>query len=102
MANRGSVAFEMKGDNGGGHHRKLGMFLGHLMDRGVCSLDRQLHQVLDVCSVDLMTKSLIEHLNSRFRSHLTGLGAADAISYNKDPTVAVSQKRIFIERASLV
>ena len=49
-----------------------------------------------------MTEGFLKHLNRRLRSHFTGLGAADTISYHKDSTLSVGQKRIFIKRTSFV
>ena len=78
----------MKRDDRRRHHRKLRVLLGHLMDRGVGALNRELHQVFDVSAVDLMTKRLVEHFDGSLRSDFTGFGAADAISYRKDRALA--------------
>jgi Na+/H+ antiporter NhaC len=40
----------MKGHDGSGHHRKLRMLLGHLMNRSVGALNRQFHQIFNICA----------------------------------------------------
>jgi hypothetical protein len=74
----------MKRDDRRRHHRKLRVLLGHLVNRSVGPLNRQLHQVFDVSAVGLMTKRFIEHFDRGLRSDFAGFGAADAVGYRED------------------
>ena len=78
------------------------MLLGHLVNRSVGALNRELHQVFNVGAVGLMTKRFIENFDRSLRSNFAGFRAADAVGDRKDPTFAVCKKRVFVERASFV
>ena len=92
----------MKCDDGRGHHRKLCVILGHLVNGGVGALDGELHQIFDVGAVDLVAKA----------SSRTSIAVCDATSPASAPPTPsatakierslVVQKRIFIQRATFV
>ena len=74
------VALEMEANDRGGHHRKLGVVLGHLVNGSIRPLNRKLHQVFDVGAIHLVAKRFIEHFNRRLRGNFSRLRAADAVS----------------------
>jgi hypothetical protein len=103
VAKRGFQAVKMEGDDGGGHHRKAGMFGRHLVDGTVGSLNREFHQIFDVIAVlHPVAKGFLEHIDGCLRSDLARLGAADSIGNSKDSAFMIGQERVFVQRALLV
>src|SRR2546430_1576200 len=97
MSNRGSAAIEVQRDDGRRHHGKARMFRGHLMDRTIGPLNRQLHQVFDIIAItELMTKCLLQNVDGCLRGDLAGLRAADTIRDRKDAMLGIGDERIFI------
>src|SRR5256885_8914654 len=97
VSNRGSTAIEVQSDDGRRHHGKARMFRGHLMDRTIGSLNRQLHQVLDIIAIaELMTKCLLQNIYGCLRCDLAGLRATDAIGDRKDAMLGIGDERIFV------
>src|SRR5260370_1851405 len=97
VSNRGATAIDVQSDDCRRHHGKARMFRGHLMDRAIGPLNRQLHQIFDIIAVtELMTKCLLQNVDSCLRRDLAGLRAADAIGDRKDVMLGIGDKRIFI------
>src|SRR6266851_8647357 len=102
MSDGGNVSIQVQGDDSGGHHLKLLVVLRHLVDRGIRPLNGQLHEVFDVCSVHVMAKSFIEHLNRGLRSNFSCLSPAYAVSYCEYSAFDIGQEGIFIQRPPFI
>src|SRR6185503_18051907 len=101
MSKGRDVSVEMKSDDRRRHHRKLCVLLGHLVNRGVCALNRELHQILDV-TIALVTEGLVEYFDRGLRRDFTSFCTTYTIGYREDRTFAVVQKCVLVQRAPLV
>src|SRR6185295_8520561 len=81
VADRRYVVSDMQSDNGRGHHGEPRVLLGHLMNRSIGALNRELHQVFDISIFDPMTKGFIEYFDCGLGSNFAGFSAAHAISH---------------------
>jgi len=79
MSEGRNVAFEVERNDGCGHHRKLRVLLGHLVNGGVGTLNRELHQVFHVGAVNLVAKRFVEHLDRCLRRNFACFRAAYAV-----------------------
>src|ERR1041384_4723292 len=92
----------MERNDGRGHHRKLRVLLGHLVNGGIGALDRELHQVFHVGAVNLVAKRFVEYLDRCLRRNFACFRAADAVCDSEDRTLAIVQKRVFVQGSTLV
>jgi hypothetical protein len=89
---------EVQRDDGCRHHREPRMLSGHLMDRRVRTLNRQLHQVLDVFAVvQSMTERFVEDINGGLGSDFAGFGAPHAIGDCEDAALVIAEEGILIQ-----
>src|SRR5215218_257698 len=72
------------------------------MNRSIRTLDRELHQVLYISTVCLVTKCFFENFDGRLRCDFTRFSSTDAISHSEDRAFGIVQKSIFVQGTTLV
>src|SRR5438128_8921619 len=79
------------------------MLGGHLMNRAVGALNRELHQVFNVVAVaNAVTECFVQDIDRRLRSYFAGLRAANSISHGKDAALPIAEKRILVQRPLII
>jgi hypothetical protein len=66
MSDGRDVAVEIERDDRRSHVGEPGMLARHLVNGGIGALNRELHQVFDVGTIQLMAKGFVEDFNGRF------------------------------------
>jgi len=68
------------------------------MDRRVCSLNSNLHKILNIYSNRLMSECFIKDLHRSLGGNFSGLRAANPIRNGKKPPLGIGEKRILVQR----
>jgi hypothetical protein len=98
VPDRGYIARYLQCNNRRSHRRQLRQIIGHLENRSVCALERDLHNLFCVSIWRLVVKSFRKYFDRHLRSYVACLCPADAVGNGKQTDITLFEVRILVVR----